>query len=368
MVRVRAAMACATLVVLLSACDPGSSDRPTVNGSVSSASTVTNPTSTAAGSAATGGAPSHSGSAPPSAVTNPLADDRFWVDPNSHAAREESARRSAGKTSDAALLARIAVQPTAVWLGSWQALDQVGQIVTAAGQTGATPLFVAYYIPDRDCGGSSAGGARDGSDYRNWVGALASKLGNHRVVVVLEPDAVPMSAPGGCAASSFGQRSVLLAGAIRTLKARPAVSVYLDAGHPAWPSDPTVSVTPLLASGLAAADGFALNTSNFQRTSDDLHYGDALSALVGGKHFIVDTGRNGNGPLPDGSSYRGPSWCNPPGRALGRAPTTVTGDPLADAFLWVKYPGESDGSCGLGDLPAGSWLPDYAIGLARRAQ
>ena len=177
-----------------------------------------------------------------------------------------------------------------------------------------------------------------------------------------------MSSPGGCAASSFGQRSALLAGAIRVLKARPAVSVYLDAGHPAWPSDPTVSVTPLLSSGLAAADGFALNTSNFQRTSDDLHYGDALSALVGGKHFIVDTGRNGNGPLPDNSGYRGPSWCNPPGRALGPAPTTATGDPLADAFLWVKYPGESDGSCGLADPPAGSWLPDYAIGLARRSQ
>ena len=71
----------------------------------------------------------------------------------------------------------------------------------------------------------------------------------------------------------------------------------------------------------------------------------------------MDTGRNGNGPLPDHSGYRGPSWCNPPGRALGRVPTAATGDRLADAFLWVKYPGESDGSCGLGDLPTAAGYP-----------
>ncbi|PRC61106.1 hypothetical protein C6A85_12490, partial [Mycobacterium sp. ITM-2017-0098] len=29
-------------------------------------------------------------------------------------------------------------------------------------------------------------------------------------------------------------------------------------------------------------------------------------------------------------------WCNPPGRALGVAPTTATGNGQIDAFLWVK--------------------------------
>ena len=64
-------------------------------------------------------------------------------------------------------------------------------------------------------------------------------------------------------------------------------------------------------------------------------------------------------------------WCNPPGRGLGIRPTTDTGDPLADAFLWVKVPGESDGQCsrgltdnggvdpewGIVDPPAGAWFP-----------
>ncbi len=36
---------------------------------------------------------------------------------------------------------------------------------------------------------------------------------------------------------------------------------------------------------------------------------------------------------------------DPPGRALGETPTTKTADPLVDAYLWVKRPGESDGEC-----------------------
>ena len=57
---------------------------------------------------------------------------------------------------------------------------------------------------------------------------------------------------------------------------------------------------------------------------------------MGGKHFIVNTSHNGNGPL-----YRGDHtiWCNPPNAAAGELPTTNTGHPKADAYLWVERPG-----------------------------
>lgn len=84
-----------------------------------------------------------------------------------------------------------------------------------------------------------------------------------------------------------------------------------------------------------------------------------ISYLVGSKHFIIDTSRNGLGPAPDGS------WCNPPGRALGPKPTADTGFPLVDAFYWMNSPGHSDGECG-NFLSAGTWVPEYAFGLARR--
>lgn len=79
---------------------------------------------------------------------------------------------------------------------------------------------------------------------------------------------------------------------------------------------------------------------------------------------MVDTSRNGNGPL--GAAGQD-AWCNPPGRALGTPPTTRTGDPLLDAYLWIKRPGESDGSC-RGGPSAGTWWPEYALGLARNTK
>ena len=99
-------------------------------------------------------------------------------------------------------------------------------------------------------------------------------------------------------------------------------------------------------------------------------------------HFVVDTSRNGRGPwTPPAGVYPDPQdWCNPPDRGLGLRPTTATGSPLADAFLWIKTPGESDGSCTRGlssgidpewqqvDPPAGAWFPKQALELAQLAQ
>jgi endoglucanase len=104
-------------------------------------------------------------------------------------------------------------------------------------------------------------------------------------------------------------------------------------------------------------------------TEDNLAYGRQLSDAVPRKpHFVIDTSRNGAGPVEgSGDVNGGPRWCNPPGRVLGHAPTTETGDPRADALLWVKRPGESDGACRPGEPPAGAWWPDYALDLAKRS-
>ena len=111
-----------------------------------------------------------------------------------------------------------------------------------------------------------------------------------------------------------------------------------------------------------AGDGFAVNVSNFYTTEDSIEYGRQLSAKIGDKPFVIDTSRNGNGPWNEGDEDE--RWCNPPGRALGESPTTKTADPLVDAYLWVKRPGESDGEC-KGGPKAGEWWPEYALDLAR---
>ena len=80
---------------------------------------------------------------------------------------------------------------------------------------------------------------------------------------------------------------------------------------------------------------------------------------AGLKHSVIDTSRNGQGPWAPTVSYPDKQdWCNPPDRGLGYQPTANTGAALVDAYLWIKIPGESDGTCTRGLGPAGLRLGD----------
>ncbi|WUI49686.1 glycoside hydrolase family 6 protein [Streptomyces sp. NBC_00414] len=285
----------------------------------------------------------------------------FWVDPESGAARQATEWRRTGRTADALLMERISTRPQAEWLAGSAPRAAVAARTTAAVREGRTAVLVAYYIPHRDCGSYSGGGAWSATGYREWVDEFAAGLGDRGAYVIVEPDAVAQSVDG-CGRVVPKERYALLAYAVDRFKRQANTRVYLDAGNPAWHPDTSRLVEPLKQSGIARADGFALNVSNFQTDAVSSAYGDKLSAALGGKHFVIDSSRNGNGPHSGTDS-----WCNPPGRALGVAPTTVTGAPLIDAYLWVKRPGESDGTC-RGGPAAGQWWPSYALELARNAR
>jgi endoglucanase len=285
----------------------------------------------------------------------------FWVDPASPAAEQIQEWRQAGRAQDAQVLKRIADEPEALWpAGEIDPGPTVKAATASAAQEGRTALFVAYDIPHRDCGQHSAGGAADADAYRAWIGKFADALGDGKALVVLEPDAVAHVVDGCTPAGYHDEREQLLNEAVVRLKQQPNTKVYLDAGNPAWIRDPWKLVDPLKRAGVENADGFSLNVSNFQTDEQTKAYGLELSGDLGGKHFVIDTSRNGNGPLSG-------AWCNPPGRALGTRPTTETGDPALDAYLWIKRPGESDGTCG-GGPAAGKWWPEYALELARNSK
>ncbi|MFE9683721.1 glycoside hydrolase family 6 protein [Streptomyces sp. NPDC006285] len=288
-------------------------------------------------------------------------DVSFWVDPDSGAARQAAEWRRAGRVADALLMDRIASRAQAEWLAGPAPRAVVEARTTAAARDGRTAVLVAYYIPHRDCGSHSDGGARSATEYREWIDEFAVGLGERGAYVIVEPDAVAQ-AIAGCDRVAPAERYALLAYAVDRLERQPNTRVYLDAGNSAWHPDPHRLVEPLTRAGVARADGFALNVSNFQTDAASSTYGSELSGALGGKHFVIDSSRNGNGPHTGTES-----WCNPPGRALGVAPTTVTGAPLIDAYLWVKRPGESDGTC-RGGPPAGQWWPSYALELARNAR
>ena len=87
-------------------------------------------------------------------------------------------------------------------------------------------------------------------------------------------------------------------------------------------------------------------------------FAEEIRAILGEDvHYVIDTSRSGLGPTADNE------WCNPLGRAVGTLPTTATGIDGLDAYLWIKPPGESDGSCN-GGPTAGKFWAEYALELA----
>jgi endoglucanase len=285
-----------------------------------------------------------------------LAGATLFINPESPARVQADAWRRT-RPADAAMMDRIWSQPVAQWIGDWNTdvRADVAEGLAAASSHGAMAVFVAYNIPHRDCGLYSAGGSADANGYREWIREFAAGLAGKAAVVVLEPDAVP--AADCLSASARDERFALLRDAIQVLKAANAV-VYLDAGNARWLT-PDQIAERLTAAGIGSADGFSLNVSNYLSTASNLTYGEAVSKLVGGRHFVIDASRNGVGGTANDE------WCNPPGQALGASPTTETGHALADAFLWIKMPGESDGTCN-GGPRAGEWWGEYALGLAQR--
>jgi len=292
-----------------------------------------------------GGAGGGSGSAGSGSTdaTNPFSGTTIFNDGGSPAC--------GGKGSEP-LLDKICSNPQGSWINGGNAGGAVSSIVGKAGSS--LPVLVAYNIPNRDCGGASGGGAADSSAYKSWIDSFAGAIGSHKVAVILEPDAL---AHGECADDRFDT----LAYAVTALKKQAGARVYIDAGHAGWVDAGTMAGR-LKSANIAAADGFSLNVSSFQTNEASISYGSSISSQVGGKPFVIDTSRNGKGP-------NGGMWCNPPGRGLGSKPGSATGNPLVHAFLWVKRPGESDGSSGEcnGGPGAGQWFQSYAVELCKNA-
>lgn len=281
---------------------------------------------------------------------SPAATD-LYVDPTTQAYAAWQA--ASGTNKD--LLAKIALTPQSYWVGDWAGADQTRQQVAdytgraaAAGQTG---VLTVYAIPGRDCGNHSGGGVPE-SEYARWVDTVASGIvGNP--VVVLEPDALAQL--GDC--NGQGDRVGYLRYASASL-ADAGARVYIDAGHSGWLSA-SEAARRLQLIGFTDAVGFALNTSNYQTTADTQAYAEQVSSQVGGRPYVIDTSRNGNGSNGQ--------WCNPRGRALGERPRFVEDGTALDALLWVKLPGESDGACN-GGPAAGQWWQEIALELAANAR
>ncbi len=433
-------------------------------------------------------APAPPGAVAPAAVSAPAAkappsrtlaaNTRFMIrTPDNDAVKQIAGEFKTGDLLDTLRLGLMETTPQAVWFTSGTPAEvkaAVKKTMQQAALTNTVPVLVAYDIPNRDCGGLSAGGALDTASYEAWIDGFAAGIGNRQAVVILEPDSLGLipntlnidgspdqscqflvpdpSNPGGQIPDptiTDAPRYAQLNYAVDSLESHaPAASVYLDGTHSAWLNVGEDSAR-LYKGGIQRAQGFYLDVSNYQFSSNlamfgtwisdcltlgfpsvsagmnaafggcpneywnggphpakiadlvgewtgtaldatgvwsdasdnpalntsgiNLRYSQMLGTTVPTVHFVIDTSRNGNGPLHASQFAAAPynqssdtinvltngNWCNPPGAGLGLRPTANTGVALVDAYLWVKTPGESDGRCDSteGTKPPRAW--DY---------
>ena len=197
--------------------------------------------------------------------------------------------------------------------------------------------------------------------------AIASAVGRRPVVWLLELDYLGSS---GCIrqGGALPGWESLMRYEVRTLGSLPHAVTYIEAGY-SDSNPPGYTARALNNSDISRTQGFYTNDTHLQWTIKEVHWGERISQLTHGAHFIVSTAQNGRGPKlnPHPVTQGIEALCNPPGRGLGPRPTTDPGFWHVDAFLWAIGPGNSSGSCH-GGPPANVFWPARAIGLAERAQ
>lgn len=249
--------------------------------------------------------------------------------------------------------------PQSKWFGNWNRdiENDIRQYVSQANRANQLPVVVLYNIPLRDCFSYSSGGLGNAQLYRDWINKVSQGIGTNPAMIILEPDATALI---GCLSQEkLNERFELLTYASKTLSKEKSL-VYIDAGHSNWISAQEMSER-LKRSGIEYARGFSLNVSNFETNANNIAYASQLNNFFEQKkNFVIDTSRNGKGKSQNGD------WCNPSDVTFGDKPQIqpITSNGLLDAFLWVKNPAESDGTCN-GGPSAGSWWPEYLITLAK---
>ena len=94
----------------------------------------------------------------------------LYRDPTTQAARWVQAHPDDARTP--VIRDKIASQPQAHWLAAFNpttVTSEVSGVVDAANAADQIPVFSVYEIPNRDCGGASAGGAPDYGQYQQWI-------------------------------------------------------------------------------------------------------------------------------------------------------------------------------------------------------
>ena len=288
-------------------------------------------------------------------------------------------RRLQGRPSlryDVKLLEKIAKEPEEQRFslysgggGPGAVFRQVRKIfcATLTADPGSIPIITTYFLYQAGYCESTGQILANRPRFERQIDEMAAGIDRRPAVMLLEIDAIGSSY---CMARSgalpYWEADIRYE--IDKLAALPHTVVYIEGGY-SDANGPGYTASVLNAIGIQKIRGFFTNDTHNMWTINEIRWGDRVSQLAHGAHFIVNTATNGRGPLlTHNPTTQGVEvLCNAPGRGIGPRPTTSTGFDHVDAFLWTGPPGNSSGSCHGGTPPGTFWLA-RAIGLASRAQ
>jgi len=348
--------------------------------------------------------------------TNPFASRTLHAN-SVYASEIAAAMANVTDASVKTQASEVAKVGTFVWLDT---IARIPLATTLLAETPSTDILglVVYDLPGRDCNAKASNGelatgqlAKYQSDYIDPIVAALKAAPNVAVALIIEPDSLPNLVTNANVTACANAASDYKAGVAYALKNLnlPNVAMYIDAGHGGWlgwdanlqpGADMITSVwktagSPAQVFGIStnvagwnawsASPGEFAGTSDAQynKCQDEKRYINAILPLIKADgmaaHAITDTGRN----AVQGLRLAWGDWCNVNGAGFGVHPTSNTGDPLEDAFVWVKPGGESDGTsdstanrydsfCGLADAfkpapQAGTWNEAYFEMLLKNA-
>ncbi|KAK3305325.1 glycoside hydrolase family 6 protein [Chaetomium strumarium] len=344
---------------------------------------------------------------------------KYTLHPNSfYRAEVEAAVQQLSDPSLAAAAAKVADVGSFLWLDT---IENIGKLEPALENVPCDHILglVIYDLPGRDCAAKASNGElkvgelnRYKTEYIDKIVSILKAHPNTAFALIIEPDSLPNLVTNSdlstCQQSASGYREGV-AYALKNLNL-PNVVMYIDAGHGGWlgwdanlkPGAEELAKAYKAAGSPKQFRGFSTNVAGwnawdlspgeFSKASDAKYnscqnektyvstFGRYLKDAGMPNHAIVDTGRN----AVQGLRKEWGNWCNVNGAGFGVRPTADTGLELADAFVWVKPGGESDGTsdssatrydsfCGKEDAfkpspEAGQWNQAYFEMLLKNAK
>jgi endoglucanase len=317
---------------------------------------------------ALGGAPARAGVANAGVEGASLSDPLAGLPWGNYTGPEDEAMPSYDRATgfNRQMLARVALRPRMRWYGPWYpdaTIERTARayLANVTGGRGDVLAQVAIFRLDpwEDAACRSLPTTAQQASYKRWIDGFAAGIGATRVALVLQPD-LPFAF---CVPHRSQLPLRMVAYAARVFSALAHTTVYIDAGAADWPTVGR-AVGLLRAAGVRYARGFALNSTHYDTTGNEIRFAAAVARGLGraglpGRHAVINTSSNGRGFTFQ--QFHGPDFNNATPCAsrlarrcvtLGIPPTSDVAAPQSglsatnrglaaryvDAYLWIGRP------------------------------